>query len=234
VTAIEEGVADVVRSRGHWHVIIRPVEFIEERIAWRDLARTVDHVRVSKRGWSVPHHNTRDRLDQDDDWIGQATEWDYHVEVWRLFTSGQFVHLNGLRTDWRDRSGLNPPSDGWQVGGHLGVGEALFSLREYFELAARLALAEPGNDDFSVSIALNGLAGRRLYVDDPNRMAFFEDYVSNSDHFVFEQRLSRTDASTRTVELSVEAADGLFERKFGWSADRKQLVQYLESLWDSM
>src|SRR3989442_1688113 len=90
-----------VRSRGFWRVVIRPSRFVAERAPLRDLETIVRDSIVQLRGWDYPHF-PREGVTRGDDFILALTEagWLAHLEVWRLYQSGQFIHLFAMREDW--------------------------------------------------------------------------------------------------------------------------------------
>jgi hypothetical protein len=101
------GLADEIRSRGHWQIIIRPEAFDAARISdVSALYPIVQQTSVQLRGWDFPHVDRREQPTIDLDWVGQDTRWNHHFEIWRLYQSGQFIDLCGFKDDWRDQSHL--------------------------------------------------------------------------------------------------------------------------------
>src|ERR1043166_6582061 len=90
-----------IRSRGYWRVVIRPSSFIAERARLRDLEQIARDTVVQLRGWDYPHF-PRDGVTRGNDFIEALTDsgWIQHIELWRLYQSGQFVHLFAMREDW--------------------------------------------------------------------------------------------------------------------------------------
>ncbi|RIK10617.1 MAG: hypothetical protein DCC49_02890 [Acidobacteria bacterium] len=226
-----DDLAERIRSRGHWHVVIRPTKFDKERVRYADLERVIGETRVSVRGWDLPHVDDPSPIERGENWVGRHVEFDYHLEVWRLYQSGQFVHLNCLREDWRDESSLYPADADWQLGGRLGVGDALYTLGEYFEFAARLALSDAGDSLMAVRIRLHNLQDRQLWVEDPMRSGFLKPQVTKMDEFALSRDLPREELVAKPRELATEAARELFAR-FGWDAPLDTLRDHLESLWN--
>src|SRR6266571_644849 len=90
-----------IRSRGYWRVNVRPTVFIPERVALRELEAITRDSIVQLRGWDYPHF-PREGVTRGNDFIEGATEAAFisHLEVWRLYQSGQFIHLFSMREDW--------------------------------------------------------------------------------------------------------------------------------------
>ena len=176
---------DKIRSRGYWQVVIRPHEFDEQRIAdIFALYPILERCSVQLRGWNYPHLHRSVQFHIDTDWIGQEFQWEHYLELWRFYQSGQFIHIAGIRSDWRDQSDIWPPAtNGWLPGSVLGIGDTVFGFTEIFEFAARLAFTDASDDFMHISVTLKGLKDRRLQDDSPasgeGRYA-----VSGDDHGV--------------------------------------------------
>lgn len=225
-------VAGLIRTRGFWHVIIRPATYDPGFVPYVELEHLIASTRVSIRGWDLPHVEDPNPIQRGSTWIGRDVAWDYHLEVWRLYQSGQFVHLNSLRNDWHDRSALSPAPPGWQPGTALGVGDALYTLGEYYEFASRLSLALPGEGALTVHLRLQNLAGRELTVNDPRRASFDSRRSTQMDTFDTGERdftVEQLVADPRS--LAVDTACELFAR-FGWDASPDLLRDHLEELWN--
>lgn len=210
------GLLDKICSRGHWRVVIRPSKFCQRRIP--DIAALYPLLQksvVSLRGWDFPQLEPLTNLHIDIDWVGQESEWDYFLEVWRFYQSGQFIHIAGMRNDWHDQSGLSPTRSGWQPGTLLGVQDTLFRFTEIFEFAARLALTEAGDEQMCIEITLRGLQGRALRLDSPSRLPFVHEYRASIKEFPLTMELPRSTLIADTRELAVQHASELF-RRFGW------------------
>lgn len=210
-----------IRSRGHWRLLIRPEQYLSNRVPYEALADVVRSVEVGMRGWNFPHFT--EPLNYGADWVGQESQFHHHLEAWRFFTSGQFADLIAFGSDWRDESELHPPPPDWQPGTHMPVWESLFRFTEIFELAARLALSRAGDDRMLVRIETHGLKGRALVAGDPNRAMLVRPYVAAIDSLPFEGQYRRDDLVSRARGEAVRAARELCLR-FGWTAVTEDLL----------
>lgn len=219
-----------IKSRGHWQTVIRPMKFVGKRIRdIRALYPILEKTSVHLRGWDFPHLDRHANLHIDVDWIGQESEWEHHLEVWRFYQSGQFMDIAGIPHDWRDQSGFWPADEKGGPGRRMSVGDALFRFTEIFEFAARLSLTEAGDDQMNVRITLVGLQDRSLVVEDPRRAPLFADYKASLDEFPYEVELARTDLAADPREFALKAAIELFLR-FGWEAREDVLREYQAEL----
>src|SRR5262249_44701302 len=114
------------------------------------------------RGWDYPHIDLQSPPLTGADWVGQEFDRQDEIEVWRLYTSGQFVHFFTVWGDWRDHSTVWPAEPGWNPCRFLYYIPTVYSLIEIFEFAARLALSPAGAVSMQVEIQLHSLRGRRL------------------------------------------------------------------------
>src|SRR5829696_6596341 len=81
-----------IHDTGYWRVLIHPTVFEGSRIpTLADCWRIVEESRVSLRGWDYPHVDPAQQL-RGDDWVQSGAAWANHVELWRFYQSGQFVH----------------------------------------------------------------------------------------------------------------------------------------------
>lgn len=220
-----------IRSRGHWRVVIRPGHFEEERI--QDIAALyplIQKTSVELRGWDFPHVDLRTSPHIDVDWVEQESEWQHYLELWRFYQSGQFIDIAGMPDDWRDQSTLWPADTDWKPGALLGIGDALFTFTEVFELAARLALTEAGDELIYVEVTVAGLQGRSLWVDLPNRWPVFRRYQASLLDLPYRVEVLRTELVAQSRELALKPAAELFAR-FGWNPDIATLRDIQKNLW---
>lgn len=224
-------ILDKIQSRGYWQVIIRPKNFIEKRVQnISALYPIVQKASVELRGWDFPHIDPHTNPHIDIDWVGQESEWQQYLEVWRFYQSGQFIDIAGIPEDWRDQSSLWPPSQDWKSGALLGIDDALFRFTEILELAARLALTEVGDELMHIEVTVSGLKGRRLWVDSPNRRPMFRHYEASLPELPYKIELSRSELVAQPKELAIKPAVELFAR-FGWEPAAHVLRDQQKMLW---
>ena len=221
---------DEIRSRGYWEVVIQPHTFIEQRIAnVSDLYPILQRCSVRLQIWDFPRLDRRTQPHVGTDWIGQDLQWEHHLELWRFYQSGQFVHLAGIKSDWRDRSTLWPLANGWQPGAVLEIGDTVLRFTEIFELAARLAFTDAGDDFMHVSVTLKGLKNRALQFDRPNGQPLATEYRATGEDYSYTVEQSRVKFITKPRALAIQGARELFER-FNWDPNAYQLRGWQEQL----
>jgi hypothetical protein len=174
---------------------------------------------VQLRGWDYPHIPRK----QEDDigmWAGEnfyegRENWFNHIELWRMYQSGQFVHYVALRDDWAEHSGWGiTENKNTKAGTTLNtIGEVIYEFTEIFEFLSRLAKSGLYDDGVKVSLTLYKTKGRMLTTS-PERFLFAE-YVTDLDSISFERECSKEEMVTGSKELALEAIVHLFER-FNW------------------
>ena len=218
-----------LRTRGYWHVVIRPASFEEKHIPdYADLFPIVEKNSVRLRGWDYPHVDTRRPPDRGADWVGQDCDWQDEIEIWRLYQSGQFVHDFALAGEWRDQSDLWPAEGGWRPGSHLYDVSTIYSFLEIFEFAARLAQSPAGSSLMHVGIDLRNLEGRRLTQDD-HAVMLHGDYRTDMPEWKHRWEGTQTDLIARPRELAARAAQELFAR-FGLNVSIESVSRIQERI----
>ena len=177
-----ENILHKIKSRGYWEVIIRPTRFEEERFSLSECIQKVRECNVRLRGWDYPHVSSRHPP-----YIGGADYWESmtdfngHKETWRIYQSGQFVHLFGCHEDWLGEPTLFfGPSKYAHIkpGSVLGVIMTLYTVTEIYEFATRLAQKRLFNGTSFLSITLHGMKNRKLTFFDSRRY-LPDEYICN-------------------------------------------------------
>lgn len=220
-----------IKSRGWWHVTVRPTRFDEHHIAHAtELQFIVERCAVSS-GWSFPQILLDRRLDTGSDWIGQEVDWDRYRELWRFYTSGQFVHIAGILHDWRDRSQIHPPNEGWQPGAGMLLRETAWRLSEIYEFAARLALTPAGDATMHVAVRIEGLSGRNLYDEQAIVPSIYSKgpLVATSPSFKSERDYDRAELIANSRALAADVTRDLL-LMFGWTGPAAMVRDWQDQL----
>ena len=210
--AQEQTVLEKIRTRGYWRVVIRPTTFRENQIPnCSDLFPIIEKNSVRLRGWDYPHVDHRNQPKIGADWVGQESEWEDEIEVWRFHTSGQFVHFFVIAGEWRDHSTRWPAEAGWKPGRLIYYVQSAYSFVEIFEFAARLALSPAGAPSMRVEIDLKGLKGRRIVSEDI-MVPMNGIYITDTPEWNHRWEGSQPELIARPRELAAQAAQQFFAR----------------------
>jgi hypothetical protein len=215
-----------IRSRGYWRVVIRPSLFIAERAPLRALETIARDTVVQLRGWDYPHF-PRDGVTRGDDSIEAPTEAAFiaHLELWRLYQSGQFIHLFGMREDWVGETPL-PGLGNVKPGELLSLESTLYTITEIFLFAARLAQRMALGPEVIVEYGLHGLQNRTLATFNPARDSLFLGPQGKANAPSFERTVTEQAERimARAPEIAIEQTLKLYER-FGWDPSKESVQE---------
>lgn len=216
-----------VKEYPYWIVLYRPATYSADLLpSLSDCVKLVEKTRVHLRGWDFPHLSNRetDRC-QGSNWIGSSVSFMGNIEYWRLYQSGQFVHLAAVREasepSWREKlrqetmSHLRHRKDiDWDsVPGYISLVNLVYTVTEYFEFAARICQAGVYRGSLDVSLELVGIKGFVLTTD-WNR-AWSHYLPATNDRLRKRWQLSSDKLVAGSAEHSMAAIVWLCEC-FGW------------------
>jgi len=217
---VNEAVA-AIKAKGYWQLVLRPQVYRVDRLRVQpnatNLVQVIASVSVQLRGWDYPHTNLIERIEIEQDCVGQTTSWTHFHETWRCYRSGQFVHLAGMRHDWGAERQLGLTERVPAEANILGIRDALFRLTEMLLFARGYChLLIPG-EAVDVLVEVGGLRERRLVVDSPSAFGFGDELVATTSNpytvsFVVDAATTEDDAK----RMAREGVAGLFGL-FGWS-----------------
>lgn len=221
-----ESVLKKIKSRGYWEVIIRPTRFEKERFGISECTQLVRECNVRLRGWDYPHVSRRyPPYIGDVDYIESLTDFNGHKEVWRMYQSGQFLHLFGCHEDWLDEPiPYFGPSKYARIkpGSVLGVMMTLYSVSEIYEFATRLAQKGLFNGTSFLSITLHGMKNRKLMFFDSVRHLPSE-YVCKIADLRREKNIAVDEFLGRGHEIALDHTIWILTR-FNWPKPPREIL----------
>jgi len=203
-----------IKTRGYWEVLIRPGEFDETRISpVGKCHEIVRELAVRWRGWPFPCYEIKTRPTTATDHIEQVVDSGFHIEFWRYYQSGQFVHFLSMREDWLAEETVMslPPIP---PGETLWISVAVWSFTEIYEFASRLASKGLLGDTCKLSATLHGTKGRTLAFPQEERL-LYDSYTCRIDSVPHDVSITATELMARSSELALEHAAWTFQR-FDW------------------
>ena len=218
VTALERG--------PKWKIIIRPKEYVRERVASiQELWAIVENVRIRRMGSDYPQLFRPDeyRL-QGANWVGSWDDYEHEPQEWRLFQSSQFVQELGIRGShggqkakhevWaRDHLSWRKDVRWDEVTGYVGTVTTVRTLTAAVEFATRLCRSEVISGTCEIVLRMSGIRGTMLTTD-PRRV-WHDVCIASED--VLEQTWSYAadELIADPITPPVEMSRWFFER-FGW------------------
>jgi len=226
-------IIEKIKSRGYWRVTFRPLTH-EERLS--PLSKCKDIVEknaIQLRGWDYPHFPRREGDDTGlapgnnyyEGWI----DWRSHKEVWRMYQSGQFIHYTGLWEDWDDEDPWIEQNEKMQKMVNLGVAHTVYQITEIFEFLLGLVMEGIYKERVRVSILLCNTKGRKLWLENPQRVSFMIQKITGENNIKFEAKYNEKEIIDSSSELAVKAVLHLFER-FGWETSEDLIRKDQEEL----
>lgn len=216
-----------VREHPYWRVLLRPTPYDDSRLP--TLAKcweVVEQNRVQLRGWDYPHVSRREEeRGRGTNWVASWSDFGERYEYWRLYQSGQFVHLFSVREAteprWRERLQADARSHlghmkhvDWNTApGFINITNFIYSMTEILEFAARLAQRGVYTGSVELTIELHGIKGFALMAD-WNR-AWHSYYATQEDSLKRKVSLQTDQLVADSASQSLEAILWFFER-FGW------------------
>lgn len=208
-----EGLLEKIKSVGFVRVVIRPT-VLPESLTIKTAREVVKNASVSLRGWDYPHIASRNDAhggyEHHAEYAQEWCDWYHHVEFWRMYKSGQFLHYKALREDL-SKDGNVPE------GRVLAVGSFIYMITEITEFAHRLRAAGLYKEGATIQISLSNARGRRLWVEDPNRMDFVYPMVTSSESIAVERSIRTSGlllGDPKEISLPIIAE---FLDAFGWT-----------------
>lgn len=208
-----DGLLEKIKAVGFVRVVIRPT-VIPESLTVAMAREIVNKSSVSLRGWDYPHIASRNdehggfehRAEYAQDWC----DWYHHVEFWRMYRSGQFLHYKALREDLSNEADLPKRPV-------LAVGSFMYTVTEVTEFAHRLRAAGLYKEGATIQITLGNSRGRKLWIEDPMRLDFMSPMVTGSESITVERSLRTSElllGDPKDISLSMIAE---FLDAFGWT-----------------
>ena len=228
-----------VRDGPHWRVVIRPATHERERIPSLDECWSImERSRVAWRHPSYPIIGREAERDERANWIASWADYGVQMEYWRLYQSGQFVHLRGLWREQREHENamhlfakLNPAESA--PCGHVDVNTLLDTPLEVFSFAARLGAAGALDDHPHIEMGLRGLGDRVLFSTDPGRGRTPEIFRVQGDSVTHEWTPSLSALIASPEALAAEATVRLLAH-FNYRHTEEQVKREQNTFLDSL
>jgi hypothetical protein len=206
-----------IKSKAYWRIRIRPAEYIPTRVAdISSLRPLVERLSVRFRGWYFPH------VEMDINSIGiyqsyveQETEWDNHIELWRLYQSGQFAYLGALHTDWPSSF-----AGSGQVSNVLFIEDLVGRYVEVLEFAARLSASPAGSKRMWLQIGLHGVGSRTLASYSPMSSIFLQARAGRfaDANLILDGEFPAEELLAESEQIALRWVQNVF-RHFNWSPE---------------
>lgn len=208
-------VAQKIKSKGYWSVVIRPGTYLEDRVSnFSNLFPLARALSVQIRGWDFPHIDSHSTPELGARSVSQELDWNGYIERWRMYQSGQFVYHGAFWYDWDD---WKPPDrfGNLKGGPFFLIEDCVARYSEFMEFASRLSLSPAGDQRIFVEIGAHALSGRQAVIQSPRRGGFFRPRGATIPEFMLKAEFDREQLVAESKKIALEWARELF-RRFDW------------------
>lgn len=223
----ETTVLEKIKSRGYWEIEIRPAIYKKEKFSLPECKEIVEKCQVRLRGWDYPHiaHHEYGDVFSGDNFVEGLVDSHKHLEVWRLYQSGQFIHYLNFWEDWIE----------YQPYGYTVIKDqpprtvksilmTLYTVTEIFTFASRLASNKIYDKMLHISLKLKNTNNRSLIFEDQFR-TLFGDYRSKINEISIAKDITVEDILANSPNLAMDVTVEIFH-KFSWlSQDIKKVLK---------
>jgi len=216
-----EEVLQKIKSRGYWRINFRPVAYRDRLSTVAECRSLVERNALSLRGWEYPAKllgAPNVLRPNSDKYAGLVNDWQNHVELWRMYKSGQFFHLLALREDWlRNDQWGSAREKAFEPCQVLSVVGTIYQATEIYQFLANLVRDGVYDDGVEVLVELHNLKGRALWLDDPLRVGFSYPRVTDADHLEWKQLHSMSEVLDKATVFARALLRTWFDA-FDWQA----------------
>ncbi len=206
-----------IKTKGYWRIVVYPLTVKKDRIPTLDKCEEmIGNAVVSLRGWPYPYYNNESLRFQD--YIQVEVDFEPHIELWRFYLSGLFVHYVSLNEDWMDYQSLSKQDSRFQrikQGDILGLDLMVYDITEIFEFVSRLSRQGLYVDGLKVEMQLNNITNRELFIFDFKRAGFHMPYKTSAPKLIYPKEISEENALKNPQQNALEAIL-FFTDRFGW------------------
>ncbi|NOT34440.1 MAG: hypothetical protein HOP12_09750 [Candidatus Eisenbacteria bacterium] len=222
-----------IKSRGYWRIHFQPLVHAEKLTTIDRCREIVEQSALELRGWEYPailngaSDVGRERTQQ---YFELSNDWENHIEFWRMYKTGQFLHYLALREDWlADDQLASMRERGIAPMARLGVVGSVYTATEIYAFLARLTRAGLYDEGVSVGVTLYGTKDRALLIDDPGRVGFSYERKTSAEKLEWNRVHSKEEVLQQSTELSRDLIREWFD-VFGWQAAPELIAKDQERL----
>lgn len=232
---MKEGLIERIKSRGYWRINFQPMVAKTKLATMQDCSQVVERNSVKLRGWDFPVFPRgvspeRGGLQACGEYFEGWVDWEYFLEFWRMYRSGQLLSYLGNRLDWMEDADRRARGVSQvKPGAHLAVEDTIYLLTEVYEFLARLTRAGLYDEGVRVSVSCHNLASRSLFIEDPARMPFSIERRTGAPDFTRVEELTKSAILERPQDLALKTILALFD-VFEWNPSPEQIAKDQEKL----
>lgn len=192
----------------------------------------MEKCRIRLRGWDYPHVDRSDSRENGANWIASGVAWGRYNEYWKLFQSGQFVHLftlldssepDAVRTAIEAAKPTMPSGDDPNaVKGAVNILGLLYTMTEIHAFASGLVAEGVYTGSVKIEIQLVNAANFILTTDILRHWGLFCPNTQNllGKEWVYPAETLMSSAGSKALD-----ATSWFLQRFGWLTPNIEQLQ---------
>ena len=221
----EKAVLQKIEQDPYFALQLRP-EAPNIKLTHDEARKIVATTKVSLRGWDFPHF-LRDEIRNANSYVFNLVDWERHLEIWRLYFSGQFVYFGNLwdvlphyQESLRKEFEHSDPDlprgrDLESIKGLTSFIGLIYSVTEFYVFAARLSAALKLSGNIDVKNSLKNVEGWVLGCGDPG-IPWYSFYQCEIPSIDISRTLSIAKLLANPTDEAVLAIQRLFVG-FNWN-----------------
>jgi len=225
----KEEIIKKITSRGYWKIVFRPLTYKIRLERLLECKEIVERNEVTLRGWYYPHFPSQEKLLPANNFYQGMNDWEGHIDFWRMYQSGQFIHYRALSADWTEENSLISPKYKIPSMELISVLDTIYFITEVFEFLSRLTKIGLYKEGVDVTIKLKNIKDRKLYLEDISLTPFSRPYKTAATQIVFKQIFQEKHILEKPSELALKVILYIFDR-FGWSASEDVIREHQKKL----
>jgi len=214
----ETEILEKIKSRGFWEIEIRPTVYKKDHLSLLECHEMIEKCQVRLRGWYYPHiaHHEYGDVFNGDNFVEGLVDSLKHLEVWRMYQSGQFIHYLNFWEDWIEYHPYGHIDDnaGQTANNVKSILMTLYTVTEIFTFASRLASNNVFDNMLRISIKLKNANNRLLMFEDSFR-ALYADYRSRMNDMSIIRDITVEDILANSANIAMGVTVEIFN-KFNW------------------
>jgi hypothetical protein len=201
------------KDDGHWQITAFPLPYEPHRTPGiSETGKLVQECEVSLRGWNFPHTDSK-RVESFSEGKQSQTNWERHIEGYRVYRSGLFIWAGDL---WEDFERYRT-ADQHRV---LAFPNVIFDVTEFVMFCMRF-YEKLNPEGVSITILLNGTRDRELV---SNRSVLSGRYVCSESSICWEEIVKTADLRASYDEIARRCLKYLFAL-FNWDTPSDEMLR---------
>jgi hypothetical protein len=211
-----------IKSRGFWKVTIRPIEYNVNRFENKQCKDILWNSQVNLLGWSYPFIYSINEIYSYSNYVEHITNWNMHLELLRMYNSGQYIHLFGLIEDWEENIRVFRPDPGiLKPGDGLDMIITLNFITCVYDFCTKYSKNINGNE-INLSIELNNTINRHIVTTEFGR--FIYNHISKQEKITLDRQTNYTELSLKKYQFAIDDTIKIFEG-FNWDDAPRQVLE---------